>query len=104
MLPSISKTPEANASGIKFMKKANEIKKQRGEVIAKLTDNGKKYVPNLERVTQEMMRPYINSYRRELTQAVNEIEAPKAQEETKNKNQPKEPQSKEQRLKGIFNG
>lgn len=59
MLPSIGKTQEANQKGIDFIRKINDMALTKGDITNQLTENGTKYVPDLEFQVQNQMKPHI---------------------------------------------
>lgn len=69
MLPSVGKTKEANQAGLDFIEKVNEMKILRSDLVNQLTDGGANYVPNLESLVNEQMKPATEQLLKELREA-----------------------------------
>lgn len=74
MLPSIGKTKEANLAGLDFIEKINDMKILKSEIVNEITDGGEKYVPNIQQVVQERMKPLVEQLKIELNDANKKFE------------------------------
>lgn len=88
MLPSIGKTKEANLAGLNFIERVNDLKLMHSDIVSELTNGGTKYVPDLERQVNAIMRPYGEKLRKDLeiaVEALNVVDPKKNDKESKGK-------------------
>lgn len=69
MLPSIGKTKEANLISLGFIKKVNDMKLLHSEIVDRLTEGGTKYIPDLERQVNNLIKPFSEKLRDDLKEA-----------------------------------
>jgi hypothetical protein len=75
MLPSVGKTKEANLAGLNVVEKANDLVIMRADIIDDLTDQGTKYVPDLESQLNKRMKPIVDDFRNELREVKKALDA-----------------------------
>lgn len=69
MLPAIGKSREANEAGLGFIEKINKMEIAKEEIINELTDNGVKYVPDIQAQVAKRMEEAAVALRDELREA-----------------------------------
>jgi hypothetical protein len=90
MLPSIGKSEEANLRGIDFIDDVNSMVLLKNDVINQITENGTKFVPDLEFQVQQQMKPHTEELRDKLRNAAS-ADANSSEQNVRTKVQPGTP-------------
>jgi homoserine kinase len=61
-------------AGLNFIERVNDLKIMHSDIVSELTDGGTKYVPDLERKVNAIMRPYGESIKKDLSIAVDALD------------------------------
>lgn len=77
MLPAIGKSEAANLAGLDFIEKLNDLQIAKGDLINKLTENGTKYVPDIQSKVSALIEPALKALEDEKKAEHAELNAPK---------------------------
>ena len=72
MLPAIGRSKEANLASIDMIEKFNNLKIKKADLIDTLTEQGTKYIPNLESTINNLMKQEGKQFISEVKQVINE--------------------------------